>query len=181
MNHGVEEEVVRGFREATAEFFRMPAEEKLRYYSDDQSKPFRVASSTSYDSTSEMRHWRDYVKLQCFPIDKFIHRWPSRPEKFRECLARYAVEVQELARMLLRLISEGLGLDGGFFHGDLSGGDTWMNVNYYLPGSEPDPGPPVALQPPSPDGPVVGRHQQVSDQVQGAVVDCAAYPWCLGR
>lgn len=55
----------------------------------------------------------------------------------RECLATYTVEVQELARMLLRLIAEGLELDGNTFLGDLSAGETEMAVNYYPPCPDP--------------------------------------------
>jgi 2'-deoxymugineic-acid 2'-dioxygenase/mugineic-acid 3-dioxygenase len=56
----------------------------------------------------------------------------------RENLAKYAAAVQELARRFLRLIAEGLGFDkNDFFEGDLSGGETLMNVNYYPPCPDP--------------------------------------------
>lgn len=35
VNHGVAEEMVRAFRDAAAEFFALPPEDKLPYYSDD--------------------------------------------------------------------------------------------------------------------------------------------------
>ncbi|XP_062221313.1 2'-deoxymugineic-acid 2'-dioxygenase-like [Phragmites australis] len=136
VNHGVEDGAVRAFRDAAAEFFALRPEEKLPYYSDDQSRPFRVASSTTYDK-SETRYWRDYLKLQCFPVDKFVHQWPPKPDQFRDCLGEYIVQVQHLAATLLELIAEGLGLDAGFFRGELSGGDTQMNVNYYPPCPDP--------------------------------------------
>jgi isopenicillin N synthase-like dioxygenase len=85
VNHGVREDVVRGFRDAAAEFFAMPAEKKLPYCSDDQSKPFRLASSTSYDK-SETRYWRDYLKIQCYPItDDLALHWPAEPSSFKPC------------------------------------------------------------------------------------------------
>jgi hypothetical protein len=49
VNHGVGEDVVKEFCDAVAEFFVMPAYEKLPYCSNDWSKPFRLASSTTYD------------------------------------------------------------------------------------------------------------------------------------
>lgn len=52
-------------------------------------------------------------------------------------LAKYIVEVRELADKLLRLIAEGLGLEQGYFSGDFSGGQTEMNVNYYPPCPDP--------------------------------------------
>ncbi|KAL6599322.1 hypothetical protein ACP70R_045816 [Stipagrostis hirtigluma subsp. patula] len=136
VNHGVDEEVVREFRSAAADFFTLPAEEKLPYCSDDQSKPFRVASSTTYDG-GQTRYWRDYLKIQCFPVDKFARHWPPKPDRLRECLAEYIVQVRKLAARLLRLIAEGLGVAETFFAGELSGGETQMNVNWYPPCPDP--------------------------------------------
>ncbi|VAH68255.1 unnamed protein product [Triticum turgidum subsp. durum] len=90
----------------------MPAEAKLKHYSNEHNKHCRVFSG------SVTSH-------------KLMDHWPSQPETFRERLAKYAVAVQELAQRLLRLIAEGLGLDSQFFEGDLTGGETMMNVNYY--------------------------------------------------
>ena len=65
------------------------------------------------------------VLIRHLLIDRFQHR---------ERLAKYAEAVQELARRFLQLIAEGLGFDNhDFFDGDLSGGETLMNVNYYPP------------------------------------------------
>uniref|UniRef100_A0ACD5VBA7 Uncharacterized protein n=1 Tax=Avena sativa TaxID=4498 RepID=A0ACD5VBA7_AVESA len=137
VNHGVGEDVVKGFRDAAAEFFAMPAEEKLPYCSDDQRKPFRLASSTSYDK-SETRYWRDYLKLQCHPVtDALLRHWPPEPPTFRPRLASFSEAVHDLAQTLLALVAEGLGLVPDFFAGDLSGGETQMNVNYYPPCPDP--------------------------------------------
>jgi isopenicillin N synthase-like dioxygenase len=85
VNHGVGEDVIEGFREAAAEFFRMPEEAKLKYYSNEPSKPFRVFSGsvTSHTDTNDVRYWRDCLKLRCYPVDKLMHHWPSQPEIFR--------------------------------------------------------------------------------------------------
>ncbi|TVU25959.1 hypothetical protein EJB05_28482, partial [Eragrostis curvula] len=144
VNHGVGEDVVTGFRSAAAEFFAMPAEEKLPYHSGDLSKPFRVDTSTAYiddvDHRSSLpppRYWRDYLQLQCFPSDRFAPDWPAKPEAFRGSLAAYAGAVQQLAATVLGLVAEGLGLDESFFRGELSGGGTMMNVNWYPPCPDP--------------------------------------------
>ncbi|XP_047078998.1 2'-deoxymugineic-acid 2'-dioxygenase-like [Lolium rigidum] len=137
MNHDVGEDVVRGFRDAAAEFFTMPAEAKLPYCSNDQSKPFRLATSTTYDY-GEMRYWLDYLKLQCHPVtDGLVRQWTTEPTSFRPCLTDFSVAVHELAQTMLRLIAKGLGLGADFFACALSGGDTQMNVNYYPPCSDP--------------------------------------------
>ncbi|KAM3353406.1 hypothetical protein ACQJBY_024520 [Aegilops geniculata] len=137
VNHGVAEDVVQGFREAAAGFFTMPTEEKLPYRSDDLSKHFRVSSSTPYDRNGD-RYWLDYLKINCHPVtDEHVREWPEKPGSFRSSLAEYSTAVHEVAQTLLRLIAEGLGLDGGFFAGDLSSGSTQMNVNYYPPCPDP--------------------------------------------
>lgn len=52
----------------------------------------------------------------------------------REHLANYTVAVQELTWRLLRLIAEGLGFDDrNYFEGDLTDGETLMNVFNYPP------------------------------------------------
>ncbi|XP_048543190.1 2'-deoxymugineic-acid 2'-dioxygenase-like [Triticum urartu] len=139
VNHGVGDEVVGAFRSAAAEFFAMPAEEKLPYYSDDLTKPFRVDTSTTYvlDRSGGGRYWRDYLQLQCFPVDRFSQDWPAEPAAFVPSLAAYATAVQTLAATLLGLIAEGLGLEESFFRGELSGGGTLMNVNWYPPCPDP--------------------------------------------
>jgi isopenicillin N synthase-like dioxygenase len=45
--------------------------------------------------------------------------------------------LHKLSQTLLELIAEGLGLDSGFFSGDLSRGNTQLNVNYYPPCPDP--------------------------------------------
>lgn len=138
VNHGVCDDVVTGFRSAAAEFFAMPAEEKLPYYSGDLSKPFRVDTSTTYVGDHRSgRYWRDYLQLRCFPMDRFLPDWPAKPHAFRGCLAAYAGAVQQLALTVLGLVAEGLGLDESFFLGELIGGGTVMNVNWYPPCPDP--------------------------------------------
>ncbi|XP_072974584.1 2'-deoxymugineic-acid 2'-dioxygenase-like [Typha angustifolia] len=118
------------------ELFNMPIEDKAKYYSEDSSKSCRLFSSTTYDK-NETRSWRDFLKLECYPLEEVMHLWPEKPPKFREFLSRYIVEVREVAMKLLRLISEGLGLEEDYFCGDFSGGKTQMNINYYPPCPDP--------------------------------------------
>jgi 2'-deoxymugineic-acid 2'-dioxygenase/mugineic-acid 3-dioxygenase len=137
VNHGVEDDAVQAFRDAAAGFFALSVEEKLPYCSYDMSKRFRLATSTSYDR-GETCYWRDYVKFRCYPpSDDNVRCWPSKPASFVPRLVEYCEAVHGLAQTLLGLVAEGLGLDAGFFAGDLSGGDTHMSVNYYPPCPDP--------------------------------------------
>ncbi|XP_020115050.1 2'-deoxymugineic-acid 2'-dioxygenase-like [Ananas comosus] len=136
VNHGVPEQLIEHMVGVSEELFNMPVEEKAKYYSDDPSIICRLGSSTPYDQNG-IRYWRDYLKLVCYPVEEFMHLWPQKPDKFREVLAKYIVEVRELADKLLRLIAEGLGLEQDYFSGGFSGGQTQMNVNYYPPCPDP--------------------------------------------
>ncbi|KAI4979131.1 hypothetical protein ZWY2020_015884 [Hordeum vulgare] len=137
VNHGVGEDVVRGFRAAAAGLFALPAEEKLPYCSYDMSRHFRLATSTAFHR-NQTCYWRDYFRIRCYPVtDEVTRHWPSKPPTFGISLAEYSTAVHELSQTLLRLIAEGLGLDANFFAGDLSAGVTQMNVNYYPPCPDP--------------------------------------------
>ena len=64
------------------EFFRLPAEEKAKLYSDDPAKKIRL--STSFNVRKETVHnWRDYLRLHCHPLDQFVPDWPSNPPDFK--------------------------------------------------------------------------------------------------
>ncbi|KAI8574234.1 hypothetical protein RHMOL_Rhmol01G0339100 [Rhododendron molle] len=45
MNHGVSMEAAERMQEVAHEFFRLPAEEKMKLYSDDTAKSMRVSTS----------------------------------------------------------------------------------------------------------------------------------------
>lgn len=82
MNHGVAVELIREMMEVALEFFRLPAEEKAKHYSDDPAKKMRL--STSFNIKKEtMRNWRDYLRLHCYPLEEFVPDWPSQPPSFQ--------------------------------------------------------------------------------------------------
>lgn len=64
------------------EFFSLPVEEKMKLYSDDPSKTMRL--STSFNVKKEKVHnWRDYLRLHCYPLEKYVPEWPSNPSSFK--------------------------------------------------------------------------------------------------
>ncbi|KAK8511972.1 hypothetical protein V6N13_073799 [Hibiscus sabdariffa] len=110
INHGVSKEAVERMLEAAHGFFGLPVEEKLKLYSDDPSKTTRL--STSFNVKKETVHnWRDYLRLHCYPLHKYVPEWPSNPPSFKEIVSRYCVEVRGLGYRLQELISESLGLE----------------------------------------------------------------------
>ncbi|CDP13033.1 unnamed protein product [Coffea canephora] len=81
INQAVSKVAVDKMLEAATEFFSLPVEERLKWYSDDPSKTTRL--STSFNEKKETVHnWRDYLRLHCYPLEKYVPEWPSNPPSF---------------------------------------------------------------------------------------------------
>ncbi|KAL4594638.1 hypothetical protein ACB092_12G034200 [Castanea dentata] len=137
INHGVSLEAVEKMLRIATEFFSLPVEEKLKLYSDDPSKTMRL--STSFNVNKEKVHnWRDYLRLHCYPLDKYVPEWPSNPPDFKEIVSNYCMEVRQLGYRLEELISESLGLEKDCVKNVLGEQGQHMAVNYYPPCPEPE-------------------------------------------
>ncbi|XP_060963504.1 protein DOWNY MILDEW RESISTANCE 6-like [Cannabis sativa] len=136
-NHGVSSELVEKMQSVAHEFFDLPLEEKLKLYSDDPSKTMRL--STSFNVNKEKIHnWRDYLRLHCYPLHKYVPEWPSIPSSFKEIVGMYCTEVRELGFRIQELISESLGLEKDYIKKVLGEQGQHMAVNYYPPCPEPE-------------------------------------------
>ncbi|XP_020163628.2 2'-deoxymugineic-acid 2'-dioxygenase-like [Aegilops tauschii subsp. strangulata] len=83
VNHGVSAEVIRHMEAVCEEFFWLPAEEKVAFYSEDTGKPNRLFSSTTYELGGE-KYWRDSLRLACgSPVGDTKNNWPDKPQKLR--------------------------------------------------------------------------------------------------
>nr|ADN39436.1 flavonoid biosynthesis oxidoreductase protein [Solanum lycopersicum] len=137
INHGVPKEVVEKMLGVAGEFFNLPVEEKLKLYSDDPSKTMRL--STSFNVKKETVHnWRDYLRLHCYPLEKYAPEWPSNPSSFREIVSRYCREIRQLGFRLEEAIAESLGLDKECIKDVLGEQGQHMAINYYLPCPQPE-------------------------------------------
>lgn len=137
INHGVSTEAVEKMLGVANEFFSLPVEEKLKLYSDDPSKTVRL--STSFNVNKEKVHnWRDYLRLHCYPLDKYIPEWPPTPSSFKEIVKNYCTEVRELGFRVQELIAESLGLEKDHITRVLGEQGQHMAVNYYPPCPEPE-------------------------------------------
>ncbi|XP_071929279.1 protein DOWNY MILDEW RESISTANCE 6-like [Coffea arabica] len=137
INHGVSKDAVDKMLETATEFFSLPVEEKLKLYSDDPSKTTRL--STSFNVKKETVHnWRDYLRLHCYPLEKYVPEWPSNPPSFKEMVSNYCVQIRELGLRLEEAIAESLGLDKECIKKVLGDQGQHMAVNYYPPCPQPD-------------------------------------------
>lgn len=136
-NHGVSKELVERTIGVGNAFFGLPLEEKLKLYSDDPSKTVRL--STSFNVRKEEFHnWRDYLRLHCYPLSKYLPHWPTNPPLFREVVSEYCVQVRELGYTIQELISESLGLHKDYIREVLGEQGQHMAVNYYPPCPQPE-------------------------------------------
>ncbi|KAL9237467.1 hypothetical protein vseg_012011 [Gypsophila vaccaria] len=136
-NHGVAKEKVENMLKVANNFFDLPIEEKLKLYSDDPTKTMRL--STSFNVKKEQVHnWRDYLRLHCWPLHKFVPEWPSNPPLFKEIVSKYCAEVRELGYRIEELISESLGLEKDYITKVLGDQGQHMAINYYPPCPEPE-------------------------------------------
>ncbi|XP_077243096.1 protein DOWNY MILDEW RESISTANCE 6-like [Tasmannia lanceolata] len=137
MNHGISEESMQKMVGIAREFFHMPVEEKMKLYSDDPSKKMRL--STSFNVKKEkVNNWRDYFRLHCYPLEEFVHEWPSNPSSFKDVVSTYCREVRQVGFKLLELISESLGLERDYMEKVLGEQGQHMAINYYPPCPEPN-------------------------------------------
>ncbi|KAL3814906.1 hypothetical protein ACJIZ3_016174 [Penstemon smallii] len=137
INHGVSKEAVDKILKVAHEFFSLPVEEKMKLYSDDPSKTMRL--STSFNVKKETVHnWRDYLRLHCYPLDKYAPEWPSIPSSFRDIVSNYCMEVRQLGFRLEEAISESLNLDKDSLKDVLGEQGQHMAINYYPACPEPE-------------------------------------------
>lgn len=54
----------------------------MKMYSDDPTKANRLSTSFNV-RTEKVSNWRDFLRLHCYPLEKFIHEWPCNPSDFR--------------------------------------------------------------------------------------------------
>eukprot|EP01018_Ginkgo_biloba_P032128 Gb_32170 [translate_table: standard] len=130
INHGVPEPVIKRMLEVAREFFTMPLEYRAQYYSEDPSQVVRL--STSFNIQKEkVFNWRDYLRHHCYPLEEFVHAWPSKPAAYREVASIYCTELRKLILQLLAAISESLGLEPDFLDKALGKHGQHMAINYY--------------------------------------------------
>ncbi|PSS14005.1 Protein DMR6-LIKE OXYGENASE 2 like [Actinidia chinensis var. chinensis] len=128
-NHGVSEQLMQDVLVVGKEFFDLPGEEKERFYSEDTNQKCRLKSSLNYDE-EKVHFWRESFRHPCHPLEDYIHEWPQNPARYREVFGSYSIGVRKVGLLLLDLICEGLGLECGYFGGELSQG-LLMSINHY--------------------------------------------------
>ncbi|XP_023552481.1 protein DMR6-LIKE OXYGENASE 2-like [Cucurbita pepo subsp. pepo] len=134
INHGVGEGLMKEMVEICREFFDLTEEEKRVYETKHVLDPIRYGTSFN-PKMEEVFFWRDYLKVLVHP--KFHS--PPKPTRFREILEEYSKRIKEMARELVRGISESLGLEACNIEkaADLESSSTLFAANLYPPCPQP--------------------------------------------
>ncbi|KAE8729604.1 putative 2-oxoglutarate and Fe(II)-dependent oxygenase superfamily protein [Hibiscus syriacus] len=135
INHGVPESMMKAIIDACGEFFELTEGEKGEYEGKYVLDPIRFGTSFNA-SVDKILCWRDYLKIFQHPE---FHS-PRRPPAFREIAREYSKRVRQVAKEILRGISESLGLEDNYIDEtlDLQNGLQVLVANFYPPCPQPE-------------------------------------------
>ncbi|XP_020534030.1 protein DMR6-LIKE OXYGENASE 2 isoform X2 [Jatropha curcas] len=135
VNHGVPERVMESIIDACDGFFNLPEEEKQEYEGKHVLDPIRCGTSFN-TAVEKVFSWRDFLKVFVHPV---FHS-PSKPAGFSESLSEYSKRTREVARELLKGISESLGLEADYIDKalNLEQGHQVNVANFYPPCAQPE-------------------------------------------
>ncbi|MCE3052075.1 Hyoscyamine 6-dioxygenase [Datura stramonium] len=145
VNHGVPENLMGEAMKVLKEFFELPAEEKAIFLEDgkpnilvkDLSQKAKLYIEGNKTSQGEFYFWKDSLVHGSHPLDEqLVNSWPEKPPTYKEVIGKYAVEVRNLAKRVLDIICQGLGLPLGYLGKELIQNQLMFN-NYYPPCPEP--------------------------------------------
>ncbi|KAL5705444.1 hypothetical protein ACHQM5_023745 [Ranunculus cassubicifolius] len=135
INHGVPESLTESMLAACQDFFNQTEEEKASGVGKNVLDPIR--SGTSFNASVEnVFFWRDYLKVLVHP--KFHS--PPTPPSFSDVSYEYCKRTREVARELLKGISESLGLEKTYIDKamDLESCFQILIANLYPPCPQPE-------------------------------------------
>ncbi|XP_031280203.1 flavanone 3-dioxygenase 3 [Pistacia vera] len=137
VNHGICQYILDEALSSAFDFFKLPAEEKVKFMSNDVYKPVRYGTSLK-DRIDKIQFWRVFLKHYAHPLDDWIDSWPQNPPNYRYVIGHYCVEVRKLALELMGAITESLGIVPTYLAKKINEGMQVMTVNCYPPCPQPD-------------------------------------------
>ncbi|KAK2636576.1 hypothetical protein Ddye_031368 [Dipteronia dyeriana] len=144
INHGIPEDLCNRMMDAIAKLFEsMPPEERKQFFTADltkQVKLFNYYINTGSDRTQDkVQMWSESFSHPWHPTDDTSHLLPRNPPDYRDVFGKYAKEIYELMNRLLRLISQGLGLEKYCLKKRVGENPSLKaQANYYPPCPEPE-------------------------------------------
>ncbi|GAB2225965.1 hypothetical protein Droror1_Dr00021746 [Drosera rotundifolia] len=148
INHGVPIEVLEGVKQATYRFFRLPSEEKKKFFKEHSpSNHVRLSTSFIPEAESAME-WKDYLSLFYVSDEEALQLWPKA---CRDQLLDYMKKCEVIIQPLCKVFMDELDIkEIDAKKQSLLTGSKRINLNYY----------PKCPKPELTVG--VGRHSDVS-------------------
>ncbi|KAE8099353.1 hypothetical protein FH972_017342 [Carpinus fangiana] len=137
INHGAARNVLQGMKDATAEFFELPLEEKNKY-----SMPANDIQGYGHAyvvSEKQILDWSDALILIVYPSHyRQLTFWPEQPKRLKEAIEAHSTELRRIAVELLDSLSVIMGMDNDALLGLHQELVQVLRVNYYPPCCNPD-------------------------------------------
>eukprot|EP01018_Ginkgo_biloba_P000331 Gb_04746 [translate_table: standard] len=136
-NHGVSTATMEAEMRVGREFFHLPSEEKMRYFSLKSESPLRYGTSFNAKE-DDVFIWRDYLRYSFHDLQEIAPFWPDKPKDFREVNEEFCKQIKELGSKLLGAISESLGLGSDYIDKAFGEYYQYAGYNFYPPCPSPD-------------------------------------------
>ncbi|XAR68928.1 Codeine 3-O-demethylase [Bertholletia excelsa] len=137
VNYGVAEEVQQKMKDASAEFFNLPLEDKKKF----SMPPNDIQGyGQAYVVSEEQKlDWSDALILVVYPPNyRKLNLWPDTPDQFKEIIELYSEELRKVAEELLGSLSVIMGVDKealARMHKEMV---QALRINYYPTCTKPD-------------------------------------------
>lgn len=137
INHGVSSLLVEKVKLDSAEFFKLPKEEKERFAQRDGD--MEGLGQVFVLSEEQKLDWADMLFVTTKPTHfRKPHLFPEFPLPFREDLEEYLTELQNLAMAILSQMAKALGMKNEDMTTVYEDGRQSMRINYYPPCPQPE-------------------------------------------
>lgn len=108
-NHGMTSLFLDELMQVSKEFFGLPIEERLKCSMQDDF--FNGYGHVAPSAGNLPINWNDRLSLTVYPQDKIkLHLWPQKPEKFREILQEYSLNLKNILEVILKAMAKSLDL-----------------------------------------------------------------------
>ncbi|KAG6530217.1 probable 2-oxoglutarate-dependent dioxygenase SLC1 [Zingiber officinale] len=138
VNHGMNEEGMRKMMAAGRRFFEQGFEERKKWMTSDIRG--KVRYGTSFNEINDtVLCWRDFLKLNCQPLQEMLPLCPSSPKDLRDEVVSYVEEIQVLFLEIMAVVLEALGVrKEESLMEEFEEGSHMLIVNYFPPCPNPD-------------------------------------------
>ncbi|XP_052191987.1 2-oxoglutarate-dependent dioxygenase 19-like [Diospyros lotus] len=135
VNHGVTERLMEAVLDGCDRFFNLPDEEKRQFKAKDFWDPLKFGSGVDI-KVEKFFLWRDFLKCYTHPEFNFF----EVPPGFRDVAREYCTKTREVARGILRGISQSLGLEETYIEKEMNfaAGLQIFAANFYPPCPQPE-------------------------------------------